>query len=92
MVEVAEVKEVAAAPVAPLKSSSIIDVFGLEKLLSAGLKTELFVMESQIRVKHPHNDGWVYELSCKIFSDIGVQGRKIPEGLTYKAIRDFYSA
>jgi hypothetical protein len=86
MVEIAELKE----PVAVSKPSSIVGMFGLDDLLSTGLKTELFAIERQIRSLDGNNEGFVYELSCKIFSDIRMQGKSVPDGVTYSSIQDFY--
>lgn len=68
--------------------SSIVSAFGLEKLLSTGLMTELWTMEEQ--AKRSKCEGLVYNLFLKITKDLATQNKPLPKGFTYDAVLDFY--
>ncbi len=83
-------EDVAVEPskVSSAKPVSIVDAFGLEKLLSTGLKTELVAMEAQ--VKRSKSEGLVYTMYLKIAKDLVAQNMPGPAGFTHAAVLDFY--
>jgi len=70
-----------AEKVAPAARISILECFGLEKRLSAGLLHMVKAMEFKL-VDKP-SEGAVYNLYCLILSQLASQNQKIPGDMTY---------
>ena len=70
------------------KRIPLVTAFGLDALLSTGVKSEMEFVEPQIlRAK---SAGLVYNWYMKIMGDIMLRKNEVPAAFTYSAMMEFY--